>query len=736
MDIDKLKRSFVSALMLAACFAAASRAQTPVPSPSPAEEDTTGMSVTSSVEIGWRGLDVNGDHEKYRSDLNYRAGLRMFDSSFLIRDNTPGEKLFDTAVITASGWGSDPTGSFRFNMDRTGLYKFESNVRRVRYFNNLKNHAVNWSQSFPNFSEHALNTLHHFGDFDLTIFPERDLRFRLGYSFNNTDGPGFNTIRFQSDEFAVDSRVKTQSHDFRGGVEAKVFGFNLGFNYGHRTFTDRTRFFEDMINIGNNPFLITIPNVQTASSVIDLSSRQFRNKGQTDYAHFFFQRTFAKRFDLTGRFVYAESRSRAEETDFLKGRVTPGGDRIVSDNILVPARIKRPQSRGDIGATYRVTDNFRISDTFTFDQFSIGGSNTLAEQIVRTTVAGVPVTANPTSSYAWRATSYRRFSNLIEADYQFGRRGAFNIGYRYTRRDVTLLGASANLIAGTGSILAPEEETNNTNSVIVGGKIKPTQNWSIFADFERGTADNVFTRLANNDFVNFRVRSVANIKRFTANVSFITKDNDSPGRSTAFTGTTPFPAIDTTFNAKTRIFSSSLDWTPRSDLSLSGGYTYTHMTSKGDIIVPVGQPYFPTTRFLQGVSEFYARDSYFFFDVTARPMKRVSLYAAYRVDTDDGQGDRMITRPQDIITSYPMTFHTPEVRLAFKINDHIDWNVGYQYYSYKETPYFNPFAAVPYPVPAGGTPYPFFQIFQAQNYTAHMPYTSLRIYWGRRAVDR
>ena len=66
-----------------------------------------------------------------------------------------------------------------------------------------------------------------------------------------------------------------------------------------------------------------------------------------------------------------------------------------------------------------------------------------------------------------------------------------------------------------------EEETlsNTTNSVIAGVRFKPYKFWSIYADGERGTSDNVFTRLANNKYTNFRVRSVANLKAVSLNIS-------------------------------------------------------------------------------------------------------------------------------------------------------------------------------------------------------------------------
>ena len=260
-----------------------------------------------------------------------------------------------------------------------------------------------------------------------------------------------------------------------------------------------------------------------------------------------------------------------------------------------------------------------------------------------------------------------------------------------------------------------EEHQNQTHTFIAGTKIKPTKNWAIYADAEIGKADNVFTRLSNNDVRNFRLRSILRMNHFTVNFSGIIKDNDSPGLSTAFTGSVPFPSIDTTLTSKGRIFSASVDWTPRADLTLSGGYTYNHQTSRADIVVPVGAPLFPSTRFLQGVSEYYIRDNYFYFDIHARPLKRVTIYASYRIDNDSGQGTRIETRPQDFIDSYPMRFQMPEARIAFKITRNIDWNLGYQYYSYRETPDRNPFIT---------------NLFPAQNYTAHLPYTSLRFYFG------
>ena len=715
MEATSSKYSFVSAILFAVvCFAIPSptTAQTPSPTPTPSTSGVYGsLRLTSSVELGVRGLDVNGDHDKYRSDLNYKPGFRIFDSSFLLENSSTSFMPFDSMLVQSSGWGSDPSSSFRMNIDRTGFYRFESNVRRVKYFNNLKSHVLTFSQPISRGSQHRANTDHYFGDFDLTIFPERDLRFKVGYSFNNTEGPGTSTIRFSSDEYQVDSDVRSHSDDIRLGVEALLLGFNVGLNYGHRSFNDDTRFFVNGFNPGNN--------TATTTSFLTNASRQFAVEGTTDFVHAYFQRTFAKRLDLSGRLIYSESNSDMTEADNLTGRASSTGNFIVLDQIFVPGRAKRPQTRGDLGATYAVTDKFRISNTFTFDQFSVSGDNTFFEIVRATTASGGTVADSRTFSSALRSTSFRRFANLIEGDYQFNRRFAVNLGYRYTNREVSVGLFDVNLITGAVQRSGEEDLENSTHTVIFGARVKPIDNWTVYFDLENGESDNAFTRLSNNDFFNFRIRSLANYRQFSFNLSYISKDSESPGTTVPINATPPIPATETIADSNTRIFSGNVDWTPNSRLSLSAGYTYQHQDARADILVPVGTPVFTSTRFLFGVSEYFVRNHYFFFDVHAQPLRRVTVYASYRIDDDGGQGNRVITRPQDMISSYPMTNQAPEIKVAFRLADWVDWNVGYQYYSYREPqPPVSPFAVPVVVVPS-------------QSYSAHMPYTSLRFYFGR-----
>lgn len=683
MALHRAKKSFplIVFLIVYAIAANAFYSQTATPSPAPAD-NSSGASdspITSTIEVGVRGLDVNGIDNKYRSDLNYRPGLRLFDSSFLI-ENKPGSNFFDSALVTTSGWGGDPSGMFRLNVERTGFYKFDSNIRRVKFFNNLNNHALN---------QHNANTDHGFGDFDLTIFPEREsFRFRIGYSFNRTGGDGGFTTRAYGDEFGVLSNVDTSSDDFRAGVEGKAFGFNLGLNFGLRKFNEDTSYFIDGLNLGNNP---------TNTTRLFTFQRDYPIDGKTNFVQFHVQRTFARRLDFAARLIHSQTSTDFSVNEAITGRDS-SNNQVDLDRFDITGQAKRPQTRGDLGATYRVTDDFRISNTFTYDQFNISGGNRFFEELRRRNAGGTVLATVFTNTLAHRVTAYRRATNLIEADYQVNRRFGFNVGYRFTTRKVQIEGSNRNLASPTITTISEEFE-NQTHGLIAGFKAKPIDNWVIFGDVEHGKADNVFTRLANNNFTNFRIRTRATIGTLSFNASYISRSNDNPSRSVEL------PPVNFTAETRSRTFATSVDWAPSPEFLVSGGYTFQHLNSEADIIIPIGGVRLP------GISQYFVRDSYFHFDVHARPIKRVSLFASYRINDDRGQGSRLSTRAQDIITSYPMRFQSPEIRLAFRLHDNIDWNVGYQYYDYRER-FNNP-----------------------QNYNAHLPYTSLRFFFGK-AKDR
>ena len=661
--------------------------QQPNPSPEP-EADLGNYNVVSSIEIGLRGLSVSGSDETYRSDLNYKAGVRLFDSSFLLRHKDKKGGAFDELLVNTSGWGSDPTGYTRLNIVKSGLYRFDANIRRSKYFNALTPLANPLSQTV---GQHTQNTRHQFGDYDLTLLPDNDrLKFHLGFSRDTRRGPAITTARFGGDEYAVGSNQEMRANNFRAGVDAKLLGFDLSFLQGARYFKDDTSYFLNFTNQGNNP---------TNNERIDRLYREIPTNGHHFFTRFSAHRLIARKLDFTGRFIYQSGASRFTFFEQVTGRLS-NGNLAVPETFTASGEAKRPSAVGDIGVTFLATSKLRISNTFRFDNFRINGSEPLLDVLRQSTIAGVPLPTVTTNSFFSRTTNYRRFMNTAEVDYQLSPRYAFHVGYRFTDRHIELF----HLDITTSTSTEADVFDNRTHSFIYGLKARPVKGWTIYFDGERGNADSVFTRLGNNDYTNFRVRNrITPNSKLALNVSLVTKDNTNPSDviddpAVVPAGTAP-DALDV--RVKIRNFSSSVDWTPASSFSLSGGFTHLRVTSIAGILLPIsGQR-------RVGESQYFSRDNFFFFNVFARPLSRVTLYGGFRINKDPGQGDLVSPSNVILIDSYPMTFQSPEARVAVKLNRNVEWNVGYQYFNYRD------------------------RFFPVQNYRAHLPYTSVRIYFGQ-----
>jgi hypothetical protein len=683
--------------------------------------------IISTLEFGYRGQRVDGDLNKYRSDLNYKAGPRLFDSSFLMKALDGKDGLFDTLLVTTTGWGSDPNGQVRINVENPRWYRFDGTYRRFKYFrfvNNLAN--PNWVFSPPTFSvppnpvtgEHGYNTNTQLGDFDLTILPKnRWIRFSVGYSPERYSGPAFTNYHIGGNEFNLLSELKSRANDFRFGADGQVGPIDFSFLQGFRRFRD-----DSFISLGPTSGINLNPAVATLTSF----QRNEPTRGSVNFTRFSAHTLVAQKFDITGRIVYSKANSDSQFVENFTGRnwnprITgwPPGPLAATPNILnlgqynITSSTDRPNTLADIGLTYLASSKFRISNTFRVEDFKIDGDAVFSDFFSITRGSGATLrtdTIGFNNLDAHRLTKYRKYQNIIEGDYQFNSHYSVHFGYRYGSRRIEEDFEGFNL-GSNGSVSPPparssesEEETNHTHALFGGFKARPLPNWTVYFDAEHGTADNVFTRIGNYDYLNIRGKSrYSPTNKINFNVAVITRNNANPSEIAGVS------LEDFGVTSKSRIFTTSVDWNPSSRFSVNAGYNYNWLNS--DAVVDY---FFNSIRHPLGRSLYYVRNNFFYIDTTIRLAPRVTLFTAYRVNDDNGQGNRLANptgTPGTLVSSYPMTYQSPEGRLAIKINRRLDWNFGYQYYNYNESTLVGP---------------------RPQNYHAHLPYTSLRIYIGRR----
>ena len=727
---EKISIRIIGLLLVAIATMGLVVAQTPSPSPAPRKpdssdtppesgEDAGDYTVISSLEFGYRGLSVDGDHNKYQSDLNYKVGPRLFDSSFLLRSKNGEGSLFETFLVNSTGWWADPQGNVRASVEQPEWYRFDATYRRFEYFRFLNNFAnPNWVFSPPQFSrppnpvtgEHGHDTSIQLGDFDLTLLPKNErIRLNFGYSPERYRGPAFINYHAGGNEFMTLTEVNSRANDFRVGVDGKLGPLNLSFLQGFRRFRDDTA-----IHLGVTPGI----NVNPAAASLTTFDRDEPARGSVNYTRFSVQTLIANRLDVTGRILYSKSEQNYSFLESFTGRnwnprITgfPPSPPGATPNILnlgqynLTGNTERPNWLGDLGLTLLATDKFRLSNTIKVETFEINGAALFSDFFSLTRG-----TRTDTIGFSNRdvntSIDYRKIQNTIEGDYQFNRNYSIHLGYRYGTRRVTEAISGFNLGTNAPAAIPPDSHTeeNHTHVLIGGFKARPANDLTIYFDAEHGTADNVFTRIGNYDFTNIRAKTrFKPTSRLGFTMAVIAKNNANPTEAAGVS------LQDFGVSIKSRIFTSSVDWTANSRFSISTGYNYHWINSKSVI-----DYFFNSVQHPFGQSLYYVRNNYFFVESVARIAPRTTLFSAYRINKDNGQGSRVedpTGRPGTLIASYPMSFQSPEARLAIKLHHRLDWNVGYQYYNYNESTLVGP---------------------RPQNYHAHLPYTSLRLYFGRR----
>ena len=643
-----------------------------------------------------------------------------------MRSRNGKSKLFETALVTTTVWGADPNGQLRISVEQPKWYRFEGTYRKFKYFRFLNNFAnPNWVFSPSQFSvppksgtgEHGYSTETKFGDFDLTILPKNRLvRFSVGYSPERYNGLAFTNYHFGGNEFNYPLTLRSRADDYRFGADGTVGPIDYSILQGFRRFRDDT-----FTDLGNTPGI----NLDPAKGQLTSFFHHEPSRGSVDYTRASLHTLVAGRLDITARIIYSDSDSDFAFIENYSGRNWnprvsgwPPGPLPATPNVLnlgqydIDGNTNRPSWLGDVGVTYLVTDKFRISNTFRVDDFRIEGDAVMSDFFSITRPNGA-TTVTDTIGFsnldAHTRTEYRKYQNIIEGDYQFNPRYSVRLGYRYGHRRIERafeghdLGSNGSV---SGNVRSAESETdeNNTHAIFGGFKARPAANLSFHFDAEHGTADNVFTRIGNYNYTNIRVKTrYAPRSNLSFNLGFISRDNANPSEIAGVS------LQDFGVSIKSRIFTSSLDWTPTSRFSINTGYNYNWLNSNA-----VVNYFFNNIQHPEGRSLYYMRNNFFFIDTTTLLTRRMSLFTAYRINKDNGQGNRLADPagfPGTLLSSYPMSFQSPEARLAIKINRRLDWNFGYQYYNYNESALVGP---------------------RPQNYHAHLPYASLRLYFGRK----
>ena len=625
------------------CCLSVAAAQEPVaPSPTSADSsagETNGnYNIVNNFETGYRFHTVGGNALQYRSSVNYGNGVRLLSSSLAVNSVNGNGKLLDRIVLNTQGLGNDPYQSAQLRVERNALYKYDLGWRQNDYYNpGLLTAGGN--------SQHLIDTTYRMQDHNLTILPESKYKFFFGYTGSAQLGPAFTTEQGRPGFQFLD--VRRRWNEYRIGNEFSVAGIRLNWTRGWENFKEDDSFAPAPAGVPGFP--------STANTLLLSLNKNAPYHGTSPYWRVGLF-TGKGMVDVNGRFTYTAGRRDFvfDETAVTAG---PGGAQTTT-TVFNQGNAQRPVATGNLNIGFRPSSKLSM-----INSTAVYNARTLGDSAFTQFSPGDPVT-----TVFYNYLGIRTLANDTVLNYQVADAVGFYAGYQYSDRLI-------NSVERTDSADRPARQTNILNSGNLGIRLRPWQALTIQFGGEIGRANRPFTPVAPRRYhaLNSRIQYRTQNLQVTAVANTDYKTNSVTLSSYA---------------SRARRYAVDGSWTRLSWLSLDAGYSRLHLDSVGGIAYIVAPGFLIT-----GESSLYFSNLHTaYFGIRFAFKERAELYAGLtRVqDTGDGRniaaGSRLGSEREafQVVQTFPLTFQSPMARVSLKINNHLRWNGGYQYYGHRQ----------------------------------------------------
>jgi hypothetical protein len=279
----------------------------PAASPAPATEQW----ITGSFEVGYRWTpDLSGNMNEYRSVVNLGAGPRLLDIDLTIID--PNKRFFDRVDARASGWG-DPNNSIHVDATKLGIYDFRFDYRNMAYFNAVPSFANPGAPA--GFNEQAFDAHRRMMSADLDLLPGKHFVPYLSFDHNSGYGDGIDTyVDSSSNEYAVPTRLRDATNNYRGGVRVEYSRFHVSLEQGGTTYKDDDFASETGVEYGDN-------SQPLFGQVLDLSSlkQTYGIRGSSLYSRALATASVTPWLNVYAQFLYSEPKTTVNYVDIADG---------------------------------------------------------------------------------------------------------------------------------------------------------------------------------------------------------------------------------------------------------------------------------------------------------------------------------------------------------------------------------------------------------------------------------
>ncbi|MCJ7440101.1 MAG: hypothetical protein MUO25_00780, partial [Thermoanaerobaculaceae bacterium] len=211
---------YVVGLVLALCWAALGVAQP----------------TQFSLELGYQWVDVSGNNNMFRTQVNEQQGLQLRSFSLTSFDSSTESKAFDRLRIDAGTLGATSQGYVRVDAGLARAYNLRLLYRHSEIYSALVDFANPLLSEGVEISQHTFDRASDTVNLDLELIPGHTLTPLLQYSWMRYQGPGTTTVHTGQDEFRLNSDFRETVQEVSGGVGFHVGTFSGNVLQGWRIF--------------------------------------------------------------------------------------------------------------------------------------------------------------------------------------------------------------------------------------------------------------------------------------------------------------------------------------------------------------------------------------------------------------------------------------------------------------------------------------------------------------------
>ncbi len=320
--------------------------------------DALAQSTHFDIEMGYQWVDVNGNEDMYRTQINQDEGFVLRDFSLNYTDPTGDATFVDSFRIDAAGFGGNPAGRFRLWMGLKKAYRLRIFYNQLQNFSALPAFANPLLDSGVTPGQHTWDRTRDILDVELQLMPNHSVTPVVGYRRNTIDGPRNTTYFVGQDQFQLTSNLEETEQEFYAGLTFHTTRF-----WG--TFIQGWRDYEGVDTLGLVPGANAGNSGQPVFGVdvtMDDFSRSVRTTADTPVTTANIQGRLCESIGLEASYVRSDLESEATATEMLSGsfvsysisRFFQGLDQTVE------SRTDNPFWRGEARLKWDLSDQVRL----------------------------------------------------------------------------------------------------------------------------------------------------------------------------------------------------------------------------------------------------------------------------------------------------------------------------------------------------------------------------------------